>query len=57
MASRVQRYRLTHEFVLRDRGDYAAVRQKIELALRAIAESTTGYGNDYLAIEKVSDND
>ena len=57
MASRVQRYRLTHEFVLRDRGNYHYTRG---LYLRAIQKVLRWLGEhniqqDYLAIEKVEE--
>ena len=59
MSSRVQRYRLTHEFILKDRGDYRYTR---ELYMQAIAQVIRWLGDhniqhDYLAIEKVQDDD
>lgn len=55
MRENPQRYRLTHEFVLHDRADYAAIKDRFENALRTISATTIGYAPDYLAIEKVED--
>lgn len=59
MTSRTQRYRLTHEFVLKDRSNYCYTRG---LYMRAIAQVIRWLGGhniqqDYLAIEKVQDDD
>lgn len=54
---RVQRYKMTHEFVLRDRGDYQKAVSLFQVALAAAA-SQIGSDNiqqDYLAFEKVDD--
>jgi hypothetical protein len=51
--SRTQRYRLTHEFVLRDRGDYADIRASFQAAIARVHEFHTGTAPDYLAIERV----
>lgn len=55
MPRKPQRYKLTHEFVLREPSDYAFVRSRIEATLRHLAETTTGFAPDYLAIEKVDE--
>lgn len=52
-----QRYRLTLEFVLREPRNYAFTRARIEQYFRQLEDTTPGYVPDYLAIEKVSDDD
>lgn len=55
---RVQRYRLTFEFLLRDRADYALARKTFRAALmRAVEHEFTGQGlvSDYMGIEKVEE--
>jgi len=52
--SRPQRYRLTVEFVLRDRGDYAALRSRIHEFFRGL-ESSGRLMSDFAAIEKCED--
>lgn len=49
---RSQRYRLTWEFELRNRGDYALFKGIIESALNKIVSEFNGVNPDYLAIEK-----
>ena len=50
--NRVQRYRLTAEFTLKDRGDYSMVRRLFE-AQFSKWNLFPGFLGDYLAIEKV----
>lgn len=56
MVSRTQRYRLTHEFMLKDRGDY---QMAVSLFQQALADAAAKMGSsiqqDYLAFEKVDD--
>lgn len=53
--NRVQRYRLTCEFVLRDRGDYHFVRAAWERHIRDLTDRLN-FNADYLAIEKVENH-
>lgn len=54
--TRSQRYRLTFEFVLKDKGDYAAFRQLFKEALERTTEPRSHLVQaDYLAIEKVTE--
>lgn len=55
MASRTQRYRLTFEFILRDRGDYALYREMFRAAINKVCEGI-GIQADYLAIDKVEED-
>lgn len=51
---RTQRYRLTVEFELRDRGYYSFVRRLFYMAIDKIAEKWSGIQVDYIAIRKVT---
>lgn len=48
-----QRYRLTHEFELRDPSEYGYFKGRLERLIRDLGFQTFGYNADYLAIEKV----
>lgn len=50
MTGRVQRYVITAEVILQDRGDYANLRRTIENFFKA---DRAGYQCDYVAIQSV----
>lgn len=54
MSKRSQRYKLTAEFVLKDRGDYLTYRKLFETFFRGL-DSPNDFQSDYLSIEKVED--
>lgn len=54
--TRVQRYRVTTEFTLRDRGDYATYRAMIENFFKLLGDRV-GCQSDYCSIEKVKENE
>lgn len=55
--NRTQRYRLTYEFVLRDRSTYSQATGILRDALHVVEESfLPGLLGDYLAIEKIEES-
>lgn len=53
--SRTQRYRVTSEFVLKDRGEYQVYCEIFQRFFRNLEATSVGFQSDYLAIEKVEE--
>jgi len=50
-----QRCRLTHEFVLKNRGDYELFRRTFQQFFKMLEKNSMDYQGDYLVIEKVEE--
>lgn len=52
MSERPQKYRLTFEFMLRDKGDYGEFTRRIRLMLMKVVEGWIGCCGEIVNIEK-----